>query len=91
MKTSDQYHKWVEWSTEDETYIGKCPALITGIHDDDPFAFMQSSVNCSMRWSRIFNLKDVPFHSPGLGPCRRSPEMDEQSAVLEREQTFQSA
>jgi predicted RNase H-like HicB family nuclease len=36
MKPSDQYHKWVEWSNEDETYIGKCPDLITGIHGDDP-------------------------------------------------------
>lgn len=36
MKTSDRYHKWVEWSAEDEVYIGKCPDLITGIHGDDP-------------------------------------------------------
>jgi len=36
MKESDQYHKWVEWSEEDQTYIGKCPDLITGIHGDDP-------------------------------------------------------
>ncbi len=36
MKTSDQYHKWVEWSEEDQAYLGKCPDLITGIHGDDP-------------------------------------------------------
>ena len=36
MKKSDQYHKWVEWSAEDQTYIGKCPDLITGIHGDNP-------------------------------------------------------
>ncbi len=36
MKESDEYHKWVEWSEEDRTYIGKCPDLITGIHGDDP-------------------------------------------------------
>jgi predicted RNase H-like HicB family nuclease len=36
MKESDQYHKWAEWSEEDQTYIGKCPDLITGIHGDDP-------------------------------------------------------
>ena len=36
MKASDQYHKWVEWSKEDQAYIGKCPDLITGIHGDDP-------------------------------------------------------
>ena len=36
MKKTDAYHKWVEWSAEDETYIGKCPDLISGIHGDDP-------------------------------------------------------
>ncbi|NLT72196.1 MAG: pilus assembly protein HicB [Verrucomicrobiaceae bacterium] len=36
MKTTDQYHKWVEWSEEDGAYIGKCPDLISGIHGDDP-------------------------------------------------------
>ena len=36
MKTSDHYHKWVEWSEEDHIYIGRCPDLITGIHGEDP-------------------------------------------------------
>jgi predicted RNase H-like HicB family nuclease len=36
MRTIDHYHKWIEWSEEDQTYIGKCPDLITGIHGDDP-------------------------------------------------------
>ena len=36
MKTADQYHKWVEWSEEDQVYIGKCPDLISGIHGEDP-------------------------------------------------------
>jgi predicted RNase H-like HicB family nuclease len=36
MKKSDQYHKWIEWSDEDQAYLGKCPDLITGIHGDDP-------------------------------------------------------
>lgn len=36
MKSSDRYHKWVEWSAEDDAYIGKCPDLITGIHGNDP-------------------------------------------------------
>ena len=36
MKLGDKYHKWVEWSEEDQVYLGKCPDLITGIHGDDP-------------------------------------------------------
>ena len=35
MRLSDGYHKWVEWSDEDDTYIGKCPDVITGIHGSD--------------------------------------------------------
>ena len=36
MKKTNLYHKWIEWSEQDQTYIGKCPDLITGIHGDDP-------------------------------------------------------
>ncbi|MCL5743135.1 MAG: pilus assembly protein HicB [Acidobacteria bacterium] len=36
MRSSDRYYKWVEWSDEDNVYVGKCPDLITGIHGDDP-------------------------------------------------------
>ena len=35
MKAHGRYHKWVEWSEEDQTYIGRCPDVITGIHGDD--------------------------------------------------------
>ena len=35
MKKSDQYHKWVEWSEEDQVYLCKCPDVITGIHGAD--------------------------------------------------------
>ncbi|MFT5904686.1 MAG: putative RNase H-like HicB family nuclease [Cryomorphaceae bacterium] len=38
MKTIDKYHMWVEWSDEDQCYIGKCPDLITGIHGDEPLS-----------------------------------------------------
>ena len=36
MKTCDRYHKWVEWSEEDQVYVGLCPDLTTGSHGDDP-------------------------------------------------------
>lgn len=41
MKQQDQYHKWVEWSEEDQVYIGRCPDLITGIHGSDPVTVFQ--------------------------------------------------
>ncbi len=36
MKPIDEYHRWVEWSDADQTYIGMCPDLVSGIHGDDP-------------------------------------------------------
>ncbi|HIG28244.1 MAG TPA: pilus assembly protein HicB [Verrucomicrobiales bacterium] len=41
MKPIDQFHKWVDWSEEDQVYIGRCPDLITGIHGDDPATVYQ--------------------------------------------------
>lgn len=39
MKTTDKYHRWVEWSDEDQCYIGRCPDLfLGGCHGDDPVA-----------------------------------------------------
>ncbi len=41
MKTIDRYHKWVEWSSEDGVYIGRCPDVINGIHGEDPIVVYQ--------------------------------------------------
>ena len=74
MKTSDKYHKWVEWSEEDQVYIGKCPDLITGIHGDDP-------VNVFRELNEV--LEDVieHFHSAGRPlPAERVRPMMEVSA-----------
>ncbi len=36
MKDSDKYLKIVEWSEEDQCYVGTCPGLLTGgCHGDD--------------------------------------------------------
>ena len=36
MRLGDRYHKWIEWSDDDESYLGRCPDVITGIHGEDP-------------------------------------------------------
>ena len=37
MKKSDFYHKWVEWSEEDQVYVGRCPDLfLGGCHGSEP-------------------------------------------------------
>lgn len=39
MKQKDRYVKLVEWSDEDQCYIGSCPELFYGgCHGDDPRA-----------------------------------------------------
>ena len=39
MKESDRYLKIVEWSDEDQCYIGQCPGLFGGgVHGDDEAA-----------------------------------------------------
>ena len=36
MKIVNQYNKWIEWSEEDQFYIGIRLELITGIHGGSP-------------------------------------------------------
>ena len=68
MKPSDRYHKWVEWSDEDQVYLGRCPDLITGIHGDD--AAQVYAELCEV-------VEDVIQHFEATGrplpPCRTRP------------------
>ena len=32
---------WVEWSEEDEVYLGHCPDIMTPMHGDDPVQVYQ--------------------------------------------------
>ena len=57
MKEIDRFHKWVEWSDEDQVYLGKCPDLITGIHGDDPVKLY--SELCDMIEEVIEHFKSV--------------------------------
>ncbi len=57
MKKSNQYHKWVEWSEGDQTYIGKCPDVITGIHGDDPVQLYRELCEVVAYGSRKFGGK----------------------------------
>ena len=68
MKTSDQYHKWVDWSEEDQSYPGKCPDLITGIHGDDPRRVYADLCDVAEEVVRHFESTGRP-----LPPCRVRP------------------
>jgi len=42
MKDSDQYAKIVEWSVEDQCYVGSCPGLMLGgCHGDNELAVFE--------------------------------------------------
>lgn len=68
MKTSDKYHKWVEWSEEDQVYIGKCPDLITGIHGDDPVSVFRELNEVVEEVIQHFNSTGRPLPSERVRP-----------------------
>jgi hypothetical protein len=70
MKSSDQYHKWVEWSDEDQTYIGKCPDLITGIHGDDPVTVYGELCDVVEDVIRYFRDEGRTLPSPRVRPMQ---------------------
>ena len=45
VRPSDRYHKWIEWSERDDTYLGRCPDVITGIHGSDPIRLYDELCN----------------------------------------------
>lgn len=70
MKASDQYHKWVEWSDEDQAYIGKCPDLITGIHGDDPVTVYGELCDVVEDVIRYFTDEGRTLPSPRVRPMQ---------------------
>lgn len=70
MKTSDEYHKWVQWSEEDQVYIGKCPDLITGIHGDDPLQVYGELCEVIEDVIAHFDSEGRPLPAPTVRPMR---------------------
>lgn len=70
MKSIDQYHKWVEWSEKDQTYIGKCPDLITGIHGDDPVQLYSELCKVVSDVIRHFEAEQRPLPEPRIKPMQ---------------------
>lgn len=70
MKPSDRYHKWVEWSEEDATYLGKCPDLITGIHGDDPVRLYSDLYEVVEEVLRHFESEGRPLPAPRVRPMQ---------------------
>ena len=70
MRTGDEYHKWVEWSNEDQTYLGKCPDIITGIHGNDPVRLYAELCEVVQEVVRHFEAEGRPLPAPKTRPMQ---------------------
>ncbi len=71
-RKTDIYHRWVAWSEEDQTYIGRCPDLFHGgVHGDDPIKVARKLQKVIDEWEEIFQ-KD----RRKLPPVRVKPTME---------------
>lgn len=62
MKTSDCYLKIVEWSEEDNCYVGCCPGIMLGgIHGDNEVAVYQELCEVVDEWLQIHSEENMSF------------------------------
>ncbi|MFZ4397068.1 MAG: type II toxin-antitoxin system HicB family antitoxin [Kiritimatiellia bacterium] len=68
MKTSDRYLKIVEWSKEDQCYVGVCPGLMLGgIHGDDEAKVYAELCQTVDEWIAIHEQDGVPLPQATAG------------------------
>ena len=68
MKLSDQYLKIVEWSEEDQCYIGHCPTLMLGgVHGDDEAKVYRELCGIVDEWVEIYAQEGEPLPKPTAG------------------------
>ena len=64
MKTSDRYLKLVEWSDEDQCYVGTCPGLMLGgVHGDDETRVYKELCKVVEEWIEIYQEDGKPLPS----------------------------
>ena len=62
MKASNQYLKIVEWSEEDQCYVGTCPGLMLGgVHGDDETEVYRELCEVVDEWIAIHCEEGVPL------------------------------
>ncbi|MDF7824294.1 toxin-antitoxin system HicB family antitoxin [Pontiellaceae bacterium B12227] len=68
MKASDKYLKIVEWSEEDQCYVGTCPGLMCGgVHGDDEASVYKELCQVVEEWVRICEEDGVPLPAETAG------------------------
>jgi predicted RNase H-like HicB family nuclease len=71
-KESDRYHRWVSWSEEDQSYLGRCPDLFAGgIHGDDPIRVAKELQKVIDDWD-----EDLRKNKLDYPPVRVKPTME---------------
>ena len=62
MKKSDRYLKIVEWSDEDDCYIGRAPGLMLGgVHGDDEAKVYKQLCQVVEEWVEIYGQDGDPL------------------------------
>lgn len=68
MKASDRYLKIVEWSEEDQCYVGTCPGLMLGgVHGDDEANVYRELCQAVEEWLEIYQEEGAPVPAATAG------------------------
>jgi predicted HicB family RNase H-like nuclease len=67
-KISDKYLKIVEWSEEDQCYVGTCPGLMKGgIHGENEAAVYKELCQAVDEWIKIYQEDGEPLPAATAG------------------------
>ncbi len=68
MKTADQYLKIVEWSEEDQCYVGTCPNLMLGgVHGDNEAKVYEELCQTVEEWIDVYQKDGDPLPAATAG------------------------
>ena len=68
MKRSDRYLKIVEWSEEDQCYVGTCPGLMLGgVHGQDETKVYRELCQAVDEWIEIYERDGTPLPEATAG------------------------
>ena len=89
MKKSDQYLKIVEWSEEDQCYVGRIPSLtLGGIHGTNEKKVYAELCDLADEWIKVYGEEGDPLPPPTAGKqysgkfnLRVGEELHEQLAI----------
>ncbi len=89
MKTSQRYLKIVEWSEEDQAYVGSCPSLfLGGCHGQDEAEVYKELCQLVEDWIESYEKDGTPLPEPTAGKAysgkfvlRVPPELHKSLAI----------